>query len=92
MIPEALKQAKSIEEVVQIIDSGGTESSSPEELAAAYAYSQTMKKESPDKEELQVEFRRLMEEGAMFDYALALEYAEAWLIDALNKATASQGL
>jgi hypothetical protein len=51
-----------------------------------------MKKESPDKEELQVEFRRLMEEGAMFDYALALEYAEARLIDALNKATASQGL
>ena len=37
MIPEALKQAKSIEEVVQIIDSGGKESSSPEELAAAYA-------------------------------------------------------
>lgn len=44
MIPEKLKQAKSIEEVVQIIDSGGTESSSPEELAAAYAYLQTIKR------------------------------------------------
>ncbi|MCB2425699.1 hypothetical protein [Methylophaga pinxianii] len=92
MIPEALKQAKSIEEVVQIIDNGGTESQSPEELAASFAYLAALKKDSPAKEDIQVELRKLMEEGARFDYALALEYAESWLIDALNKATASQGL
>lgn len=92
MIPDELKQAKSIEEVVQIIDNGGTESQSPEELAASFAYLAAIKKDSPDKEDLQMELRALMEEGAMFDYPLALEYAESWLIDALNKATASQGL
>lgn len=92
MIPEELKQAKSIEEVVQIIDKGGTESQSPEELAASYAYLAAMKKENPSKESLQTELRALMEGGAMFDYPLALEYAETWLIDALNKATAPQGL
>jgi hypothetical protein len=92
MIPEGLKQAKSIEDVVQIIDNGGTESNSPEEVAASYAYLTVLKKENPGKEALQIELRKLIEEGAIFDYALALEYAEAWLIYALNKATASQGL
>lgn len=92
MIPEEFKQERSIEEIVQIIDNGGTESQSPEELAASFAYLAAIKKENPDKEDLQMELRALMEEGARFDYPLALEYAESWLIDALNKATASQGL
>lgn len=92
MIPEALKQPKPLNETVQIIDNGGTNSNTPEEIAASYAYGEVIHTDSPGKEALQLELRKLIEEGARFDYALALEHAEAWLIDALNKATASQGL
>lgn len=91
MIPEKIKSAKTVEEVVQIIDNGGTDSESPEELAASYAFLSAIISDRPDKETLQTELRVLMEEGAIFDYALALEYAETLLIEALNSVTDTQG-
>ncbi|WP_438971772.1 hypothetical protein [Methylophaga sp.] len=92
MISEEIKNAQSIEEVVQIIDNGGTESESPEEVAAKYAYLAVLKKNSQKKDDLETELNGLMEKGALFDYLLALEHAESFLIDTLNKSTAPQGL
>lgn len=89
MISEELKQAESIKDVVQIIDNGGTGYESPEEVAAKYAYLTAMQTERHNKQDIQAELQTLMEEGAMFEYPLALEYAESYLIDSLSDATPS---
>ncbi|MTI63875.1 hypothetical protein [Methylophaga sp.] len=90
MISEELKKAESIEEVVQIIDNGGTGFETPEEVAAKYAYLSAMQTERHNKEDIQAELQSLMEEGAMFEYPLALEYAESYLIDTLTDTPRSE--
>ncbi len=89
MISEELKQAESIEDVVQIIDNGGTGFESPEEVAAKYAYLTAMQTERHGKEDIQAELQILMEEGAMFEYPLALEYAESYMIETLSESSPS---
>lgn len=90
MISEELKQAESIKDVVKIIDNGGTGFESPEEVAAKYAYLTAMQTERHNKQDIQAELQILMEEGAMFEYPLALEYAETYLIETLSDTPPSQ--
>lgn len=89
MISEELKQTESLKEVVQIIDNGGTAHESPEEVAAKYAYMTAMQTERHNKEDIEAKLQTLMEEGAVFDYPLALEHAESYLIDNLSDASPS---
>lgn len=89
MNPEQVKAVNSIKEVVQIIDNGGTDAESPEEVAASYAYLSAIKLDTPTKDNLEIALHDLMEEGAMFDFELALENAESILIKTLNQAQAT---
>lgn len=90
MVSDELKNAESTEDVVRIINYGGTSFESPEEVAAKYAFLLAMKAERPSKEDIQAELKTLMEEGALFEYPLALEQAETYLINTLNEALSSQ--
>ncbi len=81
MISTAIKEAQSIEDVVQLIDNGGTNSDSPEEVAGTYAYLAVIDTNHVDKEHAKSQLDALIEAGAKFDYDLALEYAESHIIE-----------
>lgn len=90
MTSEEIRAVESIKEVVQIIDNGGTDSESSEEVAASYAYLSSKQNDNPTEDHLQTALHALMEKGAIFDYELALEYAKSILIETLNRDTGSQ--
>lgn len=90
MSSQEIKAVKSIKEVVMIIDNGGTDSESSEEVAASYAYLSAKQNENLTKDHIQTALHALMEEGAIFDYILALENAESILIETLNRDAVSQ--
>lgn len=81
MISASLKQAKSVEEVVQLIDKGGTDNHSPEEVAGQYGYLVLLHKKKVDKDAVKEQLNILLENGAVFDFDLALQHAETLLID-----------
>ncbi|AFJ01359.1 hypothetical protein Q7C_178 [Methylophaga frappieri] len=81
MISTALKQADSIEQVVQIIDNGGTAQHGPEEIAGQYAYLVMLHQKTVDKQAVKKPLDDLMSQGAMFDYDLALQQAENLLLN-----------
>jgi|24BtaG_2_1085350.scaffolds.fasta_scaffold19581_1 hypothetical protein len=81
MISTEIKEARSIQDVVQLIDHGGTNSDSPEEVAGTYAYLAVIDSDHFNKEHAKSQLDELIEAGAKFDYDLALEYAESHLIE-----------
>ncbi|WP_417536580.1 hypothetical protein [Methylophaga sp.] len=82
MISTEIKEARSIHDVVQLIDSGGTHHDSPEEVAGIYAYLAVIDSDHINKEHAKSQLDDLIEAGAKFDYDLALEHAESHLIEA----------
>ena len=82
MISTEIKEARSIHDVVQLIDSGGTHHDSPEEVAGTYAYLAVIDSDHINKEHAKSQLDDLIEAGAKFDYDLALEHAESDLIEA----------
>ncbi|WP_289282632.1 MULTISPECIES: hypothetical protein [unclassified Methylophaga] len=82
MISTEIKEARSIHDVVQLIDSGGTHHDSPEEVAGTYAYLAVINSDHINKEHAKSQLDDLIEAGAKFDYDLALEHAESHLIEA----------
>ena len=81
MISTEIKEARSIHDVVQLIDSGGTHHDSPEEVAGTYAYLAVIDSDHINKEHAKSQLDDLIEAGAKFDYDLALEHAESNLIE-----------
>lgn len=71
-ISEAIQNARTIEELVDIVNSGGTAFYTPEELAAQYAYHG----EDGEIEVLMAHLDFLIEEGAEFDYFEAARILE----------------
>ena len=82
MISTEIKEARSIHDVVQLIDSGGTHHDSPEEVSGTYAYLAVIDSDHINKEHAKSQLDDLIEAGAKFDYDLALEHAESHLIEA----------
>lgn len=82
MISTEIKEARSIHDVVQLIDSGGTHHDSPEEVAGTYAYLAVIDSDHINREHAKSQLDDLIEAGAKFDYDLALEHAESHLIEA----------
>ncbi|SFK58386.1 hypothetical protein [Methylophaga sulfidovorans] len=81
MISTEIKEARSIQDIVQLIDNGGTSSGSPEEVAGTYAYLAIIDSDHVNKDHAKSQLDALIEAGGKFDYDLALEYAESHIIE-----------
>lgn len=74
MTSQALQNAKSIEEVVELINGGGTSNNDGNEIAGQYAFdgANESKDNGLNKEDFEAQLDCLIEAGAIFDYPQAL--------------------
>lgn len=73
-ISQALQNAQSLDQVVAVINGGGTSSFNNEEIAAQYAWDAAEDNgEGMSTEEIEAHLDVLVEAGAEFDYQEALE-------------------
>ena len=75
-ISQALQNAQSIDRVVEIINGGGTSSYSANEIAGQYAWQAADQAGyGIDRDNIDGHLGFLIDAGAEFDHAMAIEYA-----------------
>ena len=83
MISQALQNAQSIEQVVEIINGGGTSEYSANEIAGQYAFNAADESGYDiDGASLDAHLEVIIDAGAKFDYSSALKEAKEWSAEA----------